>query len=116
MSAPIPALGYPSRTSAALALKAEGLKNVEIAERLGIDKKKVDSLLTSVHANRYDRTERKNCSAAPVTITLEHRQKLRNAAAKRLLSVDTLMCLLIERIADDRLVDAILDDEGVLYK
>jgi transposase len=116
MSAPIPALGYPSRTAAALALKGDGLRNSEIADRLGIEKKKVDALLSSVHANRYDRGTRKNQSSAPITITIEHRQKLRSSAAQRGLTVDTLMCLLIERIADDRLVDAILDDKGVLYK
>lgn len=116
MSAPIPALGYPSRTAAAMALKDQGIGNGEIAARLGIDKNKVNSLLSSVGGNRQDRGARKNQTAAPVAVTIEHRQKLRAAAAARRLTVDALMCLLIERIADDRLVDAILDDAGVQYK
>lgn len=116
MSAPIPALGFPSRTAAAQHFKAQGIPNGQIAERLGIDKKSVSALLSSADSKTYDRGARKNQSSAPITITFEHRQKLRAAAAARQLTVDALMCLLIERVADDGLADAILDDAGVLYK
>lgn len=41
----IPALGYPSRTAAALALRARGLKTGEIARQIGAPSKSVSTLL-----------------------------------------------------------------------
>ena len=45
MSKPTPTLGYASRTEAALALKAKGLKNHQIAERMGVSQNAVSGLL-----------------------------------------------------------------------
>lgn len=45
MSKPTPTLGYASRTEAALALKAKGLNNVAIAERMGVSRSAVYNLL-----------------------------------------------------------------------
>jgi hypothetical protein len=45
MGKPTPTLGYPSRTQAALALKAEGLRTAAIAERMGVSENAVTGLL-----------------------------------------------------------------------
>ncbi|MGY5789081.1 hypothetical protein ACXHXM_02120 len=116
MSGAIPALGYPSRTAAALALKAEGLNNGQIADRLGIEKKKVNGLISSSDAIRQNRTSQKNTTSSVAMINPDIRRMLRPHAEKRELTVDALLVLLIERVAEESLVDAVMDDEGVEYK
>ncbi|MBB4465470.1 MULTISPECIES: hypothetical protein [Rhizobium] len=65
---------------------------------------------------RYAGGKRPAVAGTDAAINIEFRQMLRPAALKRNLSVDALIVLLIEKIAEDRLVDAVLDDAKVSYK
>lgn len=112
-----PTLGYATRTDAVLALRAQGLTNTAIAGKLGIEPKTVSALASSrvrteVCRRRPDAVRTNDGS---IHISMTCRQKLRPHAASRQLSVDALIRVLIEKISEDKLVDAVLDDEGVLY-
>ncbi|MDX9862181.1 MAG: hypothetical protein RBS99_14825, partial [Rhodospirillales bacterium] len=52
MGAPKPCLGYPSRTAAVLALRGQGLDDVEIAQRIGIRRETVGALACSAEGRQ----------------------------------------------------------------
>lgn len=114
MGGAIPCLGYPSRTAAVLALRGEGLSTREIAVRIGIEVKTVAALEGS--SARADRQPRRR-SRDPGTIH-RHRvgidaqsiSRLRHHANRRGIPVDLLIEQIVMVVADDNLVDALLDD------
>ena len=114
MGGAIPCLGYPSRTAAVLALRGQGLSTREIAVRIGIEVKTVAALEGS--SARADRQPQRR-SREPGTI---HRNRigidatsigrLRHHAVRRGIPVDLLIEQIVMVVADDNLVDALLDD------
>ena len=106
-------LGYPTRTDAVAALRAQGLSTRAIADRIGIEPKTV----TALEASRA----RRGAEPAP-RIRAEYRNvipvdpdtlvALRPHAARRGISVQLLIQQLLMILADDDLVDALLDDDG----
>jgi len=114
MGGPIPCLGYGSRTEAVAALRSQGLQTREIARRIGIEPKTVSALEAS--QNRKDAT-RVQSSDLPswntVAIDADTLRALRPHAARRGITVATLARKLLIVLADDNLVDALLDDGAV---
>lgn len=111
MGSAIPCLGYRSRTEAVFALRSQGLPTQEIARRVGIEPKTVTALEAS--QNRKDAT-RIQPTALPswntVAIDADTLRALRPHAARRGITVTTLARNLLIVLADDDLVDALLDD------
>lgn len=115
MPSAIPCLGYPSRTAAVAALRAEGLPSREIARRIGVEVKTVTALEGSMA--RRDRPSQRTPelpSWNTVAIDDDTLRALRPHAARRGVSVTTLARQLLATLADDGLVDALLDDEAEL--
>lgn len=110
MGAPKPALGFVSRTEAIMAMRGEGLSPHQMADRLGIPVKNVAALEFS--AKRTDRHPELRVHQEHL-VPLHIRQQLRPHAAKRGLSVDRLIGDLVAVIAENSLVDAVLDDGPV---
>lgn len=112
MAGPVPVNGYRSKTDAVLALKAQGLKNEEIAYRLCITKSSVAGLLCSSARRRpASRAERRTeFDGAGISFQRETLLKLAPAAAARRIHVNELVRRLIKTIADDGMVDGVLDD------
>jgi hypothetical protein len=111
MGAPKFCLGYPSRTAAVMALRAEGVPTRVIASRIGIEPKTVTALEAS--AQRDSRTQRRETelpSWHTVAIDNDVLRALRPHALRRGLTVTALARQLLATLADDDLVDALLDD------
>lgn len=114
MAGAIPCLGYPSRTAAVLALRGEGLSTRDIATRIGIDVKNVAALQGS--AARTDREPRRrsrdpgNIPRNRIGIDATSIGRLRHHANRRGIPVDLLIEQIVMVVADDNLVDALLDD------
>lgn len=110
MSRRIPMLGYATKTDAAMALKAEGLSNHQIAERFGnpYTARDIAEILRWGGRRKSGPVETWNTHVSSSTF-----QALRPHAIARSLSVKELISKLIENIAKDDLVDAILDDRIV---
>jgi ABC-type antimicrobial peptide transport system ATPase subunit len=105
MGVATPALGYGSRTEAAIAMEAKGISRREIAGLLGIPLKNVSALTASGKRERHSETKQ---AADMFPARLRHR--LRHHAAQRGVSVDRLIIDIVMTVADDNLVDAVLDD------
>lgn len=101
---PIPTAGYPSRTAAMLALADEGLSEAEIALRLGVAPHRVRYVISGAYARQRDR--RAFALPAP-TYGL-----YRRAAERRGLTAPELIQEILEVVARDGMVDAILDDDA----
>ncbi len=115
MGVGIPCLGYPSRTAAVIALRAEGLSTRQIAERIGIEVKTVGALEGSFarkdREKNHPAIRQYDQSGFPVRIDADTWAKLRVAAARRGILPDLLAQQLLMLAVDDGLIDAILDDE-----
>jgi len=113
---PKPCLNYPSRSDAIRALRAEGFSNRQIAEKTGIPLNNVCALVpmkpkpASVPIPRETGYRVGEQNVARIGLNFEIRQMLRPFAAKRNMSVETLITDLVEKIAEDGLVDAVMDD------
>lgn len=105
-----PVLGYPSRTAAVLALRDQGMKNPEIASRIGIDGKTVAALLCNRGQREGGVSQPATPRATGLIVPADVVSDLRAHAMRRSISVDRLILTLLERIAIDGLVDAVLDD------
>lgn len=101
----IPTLGYKSRTDAALDLKRQGKSLREIADLLGVPSTTVSALLSSAKRQR-DHVE----NNATVVVPKHVLRALCPAAERRAIHVHELVRRLLETIADDSLVDSVLDD------
>ncbi|OCJ63992.1 hypothetical protein A6U96_09315 [Agrobacterium tumefaciens] len=113
---PKPCLGYPSRSAAIRGLRADGLTNRQIAEKTGIPLNNVCALVPktpkppSVPIDRDTSYRLGEQNVARIGLNYEIRQMLRPFAAKRGMAVETLITDLVEKIAEDRLADAVMDD------
>lgn len=112
MAGSIHCLGYATRTDAVIALRGQGLSTREIAQRVGIEPKTVTALEASrarrgsTYAPRARQEYRNVVPVDPETLVA-----LRPHAARRGISVDLLIQQLLMILADDDLIDALLDDE-----
>lgn len=102
-----PTLGYPSRTDAIVALRARGLDARQIADEIGIPRPNVVALERHVRTANVRRDSR-------IRRTLELPQDLVDVmapfAAARDIGPRELALRILAAVADDGLVDAILDD------
>ncbi|HCJ70665.1 hypothetical protein [Agrobacterium pusense] len=111
-----PCLEYPSRSAAVRGLRAAGLTNRQIAERTGIPLNNVCALVpmtpkpASVPIDRDTGYRVGAQNVATIGLNFEIRQLLRPFAAKRGMAVEMLITDMIEKIAEDRLADAVMDD------
>lgn len=108
MSTIKPVLGYPSLTAAAVALKADGRSDDEIAALIGRSRQAVQTLLWSARKAKA-RPQR-------VWVSRKANERLLAAAVRRDLTPSRLMAELLEVVAvpgpDGRdLIDAVLDDQ-----
>ncbi|WP_421357837.1 hypothetical protein [Agrobacterium rosae] len=111
MGARKPILGYPSRTAAVIDMRGKGLSISNIAERLSITSSAVSALEASNTRKETRRTESFAIEGhRPVQVSNEAYRSLRPYAARRDMSVDTLIQTMIEKAVNDGIVGAILDD------
>lgn len=118
--APKPCLGYPSRSAAIRALRAQGLSNHQISERTGIPRSSIGALAPREPREPRSRSEDEQSRSAgyklgqhghlSISVNIEIRQMLRPFAAKRNLPLEVFITDLIEKIAEDGLADAVMDD------
>lgn len=103
-----PTLGYPSRTQAVRALIAQGLNEQQIADKIGISKNNVQCLQYDLGKVRHRRDGRGPRSTVHIcTDDLDH---LKPQADRRGIHVAELVRRLIYTIAEEGLVDSVLDD------
>jgi len=110
-------LGYPSRSEAVLALTEQGLKDSEIATRTGIPRKNISKF--RYYALRHSACRRRDASLCrkadadfrTVRCPIETLDGLRPFAAAQGVTVNELVCRLLDAIVADHLVAAVLDDE-----
>ena len=105
MGAAKPCLGYPSRTDAVLALRAQGMTNHQIALKTGISLSSVAALIS---AKKYKRPA--DLHQKTVRVDNDVLEALRPFAAERGIEVNQLCRNLLAAIVDDELANAILDD------
>lgn len=115
MSGPVVTLGHPTRTAAVQALRVQGLTTKQIANRIGIETKTVTALEASARRSGSAKTglPRGRYMPSPqntVEMDVNTIRALRPHAARRSTTVAHLAKQLLAVLADDNLVDALLDD------
>lgn len=109
MSSPRPCLGHPSRTAAIAALRKDGLTTVEIAARIGdISRKTVRDLERA--ARCYHRKAKVAEPLRKIAVSAKTLASLSPHADRRGLHVNHLARLIVEMVARDNMIDAVLDD------
>jgi hypothetical protein len=109
MGACKPTLGYPSRTEAVLALRAQRLSTREISNRIGIPESTVTALEHSAgKSKRAPRRHEELCRT--VLFPVDILDRLARHAAARNMHPNRLARLIVETVVDDDMVDAVLDD------
>ncbi|WP_421907088.1 hypothetical protein [Mameliella sp.] len=113
MGAPKPTLGFPSRTAAALALRADGQSDPQIAKRIGISLNALSGLFASAErlktAKRAIRPAEVN--GRTVLFPKDILDRLVPHATGRGISVNELCRRLVETAVEDGMIDAVLDDQ-----
>ena len=110
MAAPIPTLGYRSRTAACIALRDQGLTDAAIADRIGIDEKRVAALLYGAdNPARYCPKSKKRHKVMVRATTLD---ALARHAHRRGETTDRLAARILDTVTTENLIDAVLDDGG----
>lgn len=102
-----PTLGYPSRTDAVLALRANGLSSGEIAEKIGITTATVAALEHSAGRGRKRPIE---ALCRTVLFPIDVIADLGPHAARRNIHPNHLARLIVETVLESDIVDAVLDD------
>lgn len=113
-----PCLSFKSRSEAIRVLRADGLSNRQIADQTGIP---ISSICALVPMNPKPRAPAAIITrpagfklgeqgVVAISVNIEIRQMLRPYAAKRGMALETLLTDMIEKIAEDRLADAVMDD------
>lgn len=102
MSGPKQTAGYPSRTAAVIALRADGLTPKEIAARCGISERAVAAL---------EATARRRVGK-PVRFPVDVLVALKPHAVARGLTTEELIRDLVSTVAREAMVDAVLDDDS----
>ena len=107
----IPTLGWPTRTDAVLALRAQGKTSLEIAGMIGIPHKTVAALEHSAARRRSPRNDAV-AGGAGRAVLFDPRllEQLRPHAIDREISPNELARRIVEAVAGDGLIDAVLDD------
>lgn len=109
MGGPKPTLGYPTRTAAVLALRDQKLTTRQIAKRIGITVSAVTGIEHS--AGRPTRKPRPaEQMGRTVLFPVDVLACLGPHAAKRGIHVNQLARRIVETVADENIVDAVLDD------
>ena len=106
-------LGYASRTEAVEAMRGQGLSTRAIAAKIGIEVKTVNALEASALRRGGRRSAWEGISTSKqhtVCVDNDVLISLRPHATRRGVSVNQLIRQLIGILADDDLVDALLDD------
>lgn len=104
-----PALGYPSRTDAILALGQSGFDDAEIAERIGMTLSTLRSA-RSIGRRAAARRDGAGPGARTVALPVDTLRDLHPHAERRGLNVNALVLRLLDQLVADELVDAVLDD------
>lgn len=102
MAARIPCLGFPSLTAACVALRADGLSNKEIAEKVDRTPEQVSCLLAGLR-QKHGRTIHIRLSGHACEVLGRH-------AERRGVQMRTLVEKLVETAVEASLVDGVLDD------
>ena len=110
MGAPIQTLSYPSRTAACVALRAQGLTPSQIACEIGISANTVHCLLREARLRSGGMWRSASCRTERVKIPKNDLDALVPQAEKRGIAVTDLVRRLIWTIAENGLVDSVLDD------
>lgn len=100
----IPTLGYPSRWEAAAALRAEGLTARQVAERIGTTKSAAYQLFAYAKRGRRKRPIQRIHVPGKVLVALA------DSAKQRGMKPADLARAILETVAADGLVSAVLDD------
>lgn len=104
-------LGYPTKTAAVLALRAQGMRICDVARMLGISPNAASGLES--HVKRVKSLKPDQPPATPTAgdlMPMDVRRALRPHAARRDITVDRLIVDIIAAVAHGDLVDAVLDD------
>lgn len=113
MSNPKPTLGYPSRTAAIHALRAQGLSTRQIAEAIGIPTQRVSALELNGGGERRLREEPPSEQLGRVvTVSIDVLDALSPHAARRGMHVNSLARKIITTVVRENMIDAVLDDGG----
>ena len=109
-----PTLGFFSRTEAMFALRRQGKTDREIAAALGVALKTLSALEASAARKRGaaepSARGRTVEVGAAIYIPSEALKALRPHAERRNLSVNALVRRIVETVADEGMIDAVLDD------
>lgn len=110
-----PTLGYTSRSEAVLALRRQGQSTKHIADVLDIEPKTVLALEHS--AMRAKKRQRRPAEEHGRTVLFptDILDRLRPHAARRGIHTNHLARLIVETALDERLIDALLDDEAEVF-
>ena len=106
------ALGFPTRTAAVLALRAQGVSDRAIAARLDIEVKTVSALAISAARTKRHSGGEPRPTQPGLHVPSDILSALRPHAVKRGISVSRLALAIIETAVLQDLVDAVLDDDG----
>lgn len=110
MAGPKPALGYPSRTAAVLAMRAEGKDTHAIAKAIGISAKAVGALEHSAAGRKREQSTSRDSMQRAVLLPWDVLAKLQPHAEQRAITANHLARLLVVAVVRDGLVDAVMDD------
>lgn len=110
MSTAKPTLGYPTRTAAVVALRASGLAPREVATRIGIPVSSVAALECSARRGPGRSARQHGDVKRALYLPIGLLQRLAPHARKRGVSRETLAFLIVDKVVEDGLVDAVLDD------
>jgi hypothetical protein len=101
----IPTLGYKSRSEAVQAMHERGLGTNDIVSAVGINRNTVRVILCHERRGRARAPTRRT-----IVVSVDVLDALLPEAEARVVSVNELVRMLLDRIVDDSLVVAILDD------
>lgn len=110
MSSPKPTIGYRTRTEAIFALRGQGLTDRTIAERLGISTGTISALEHSAARAKSRAKRPAEEHGRTIVFQVDVLDRLAPHAAKRGITVNSLVRKLIDTIADECLVDSVMDD------
>lgn len=105
-----PTNGFPTRTAAVLAYRAQGKNTAQIADLIGINTNTVLALEGSAARKKGAHGPDAREEGRAVLVPLDILGKLRRPAEKRGVTPNRLARLIIEAVVDGNIVDAVLDD------
>lgn len=105
----IPTLGYPSRTDAVQALRAQGNATGEIAAKIGVTPQYV---LAIEHSAKNRSPDRQAWTGRTIALSEKAIETLAPHAAARGTTAGELARRILDAVAAGGLVDAVLDDAG----